>query len=159
MVGILANSDGRVDAVAAALDVFQAAGARFVIHCGDVGGRHVLEQLARVGGGFVWGDRDRDRMGLLRYAQSLGVECFGIMGEFQIDEKRVAVIHGDDKKLLKRIIDEQQYDYILTGHALLAEDRTIARTRVLNPGPLHGGQARSAVLLEPISGKSKLVAL
>jgi len=159
MVGVLANSDGRVDAVSAAVDVFMAAGATVVVHCGDVGGRHVLEQLARVGAIFVWGDRDRDRMGLLRYAQSLGIECFGVMGEFHIDDKRLAVVHGDDKKLLRKLIDEQQYDYILCGHGLAAEDRTVGKTRVLNPGPLHGGAGASAVLLEPVSGKSKLVAL
>ena len=71
MIGIVANSDGRSDAVSAAVDVFHASGAEVLIHCGDVGGRHVLDAMSAFGTSmFVWGDRDKDRMGLMRYAHS-----------------------------------------------------------------------------------------
>jgi putative phosphoesterase len=160
MIGVVSNSDGRAEALAAAMEVFVASGVEFVVHCGDVGGRHVLDVLARVHSGFVWGDRDADRMGLLRYAQSQGVTCFGSMGEFDVGERRLVVVHGEDKKLIARLLDEQQYDYILCGHAMAAEDRTVGRTRVLNPGPLYGpGTARSAALLDPQAGKLRLVPL
>jgi len=155
----VANSDGRAEAAAAAVDVFLASGADFVIHCGDVGGRHVLNVIARMPGAFVWGDRDYDRTGLMRHAQSLGVACYGMLGEFEFGDKRLAVVHGDDKNILRRLIDEQQYDYILCGNGLAAEDRTVGRTRVLNPGPLHGGAARSAMLLDPMTGKLRFLAL
>src|SRR3954470_18688066 len=60
VIGILANSDGRSDAVAAAVDVFLASGAEVLIHCGDVGGRHVLDAMSGFGTSmFVWGDRDK----------------------------------------------------------------------------------------------------
>ena len=89
MLGVVSNSCGRADAVSAAIDVFRASGAGMVVHCGDVGGRHVLDQLARLGGLFVWGDRDNDRMGLLRYGHNLGMNCFGLIGDFQWQEKRL----------------------------------------------------------------------
>ena len=159
MLGLVSNSEGRVDAVSAAIEIFRASGATYIVYCGDVGGRHVLDAVARIGGVFVWGDRDRDRMGLLRYAQSVGVDCFGTLGEFDYGEKKVVVTHGDDKKVLRKLIDEQQYDYVLAGHSLAVEDETVGRTRVISPGALYGGTARSAVLLEPISGKLNVVAL
>jgi putative phosphoesterase len=160
MIGVVSNSDGRADVLAAAMELFVSSGVQFVVHCGDVGGRHVLDVLSRLQSGFVWGDRDSDRMGLLRYAQSQGVTCFGSMGEFDAGDKRVVVVHGDDKKVITRLLDEQQYDYILCGHGLAPEDRTVGRTRVLNPGPLYGaGSARSAVLLDAQAGKLRLVPL
>jgi putative phosphoesterase len=159
VLGVVSNSDGRAESVSAALEVFAASGVEFVLHCGDVGGRHVLDALALVDSAFVWGDRDRDRMGLLRYAQSIGVGCFGMLGELQIGEKKLVIVHGDERKIVKKLIDEQQYDYVLCGHDSWAEDRTVGRTRVINPGALYGASAKSAVVLEPQSGKMRLLAL
>src|SRR5687768_16444728 len=158
MVGVISNSDGRADAVASAVNIFKSAGATFVIHCGDVGGRHVLDALGEdVHAVFVWGDRDRDRMGLLRYAHSVGVECLGLIGDLDLDGKKLAVVHGDDRKLMRKLLDEQQHDYLLCGHETSMEDYVVGKTRVLNPGPLRGTQAGSGLLLTPATGKIKIV--
>src|ERR1041385_8217397 len=68
MLGVISNSHGRADAVAAAVEVFAASAVESIVHCGDVGGRHVLDVIGRIGGVFVWGDRDHDRTGLMRYS-------------------------------------------------------------------------------------------
>ena len=157
MLGVIANSDGRAESVSMAMNVLRGGGAEFVVHCGDIGGRHVLDALGSVASGFVWGDRDADRMGLMRYGHSVGVECLGIMGDFEFEGKQVVVVHGDDRKLLRRLLDEQQHDYLLCGHELSLEDYTVGRTRVLNPGPLYGAAGSSALLFDPPSGKIKLL--
>src|SRR4051794_17110681 len=160
MLGVISNSDGRGEAVSSAVNIFKAMGATFIVHCGDVGGRHVLDALASgVPATFVWGDRDRDRMGLLRYSHSVGVDCMGVMGDLEFDDKRIAVVHGNDRKLLRQILDEQQHDYVLCGHELSLEDYKVGKTRVLNPGPVRGMQSGSAMLLDPRSGKIQLLAL
>jgi uncharacterized protein len=160
MVGVLSNSDGRAEFVASAVNIFKSAGAAFVIHCGDVGGRHVLDALGdELPAAFVWGDRDRDRMGLLRYAHSIGVDCLGLIGDLDLDGKKVAIVHGDDRKLMRKLLDEQQHEYLLCGHETTAEDYTVGKTRVLNPGPLRGLQSGSAMLFSPADGKVKLVPL
>ncbi|HEY7089810.1 MAG TPA: metallophosphoesterase family protein [Tepidisphaeraceae bacterium] len=156
MLGVLANSDGRAEKVQAVVNIFLAEGAAFAIHCGDIGGRHVLDALAPIGGAFVWGDRDHDRTGLLRYGTSLGLTCWGMLGEFDDGEKKLCIIHGDNKPVLRRLIDEQQYDYILCGHEMTTSDQTTGRTRILNPGPLHGATS-SAMLLDPYTGKLRIV--
>jgi predicted phosphodiesterase len=159
MLGVVANSDGRAEKLQAAVSVFQAQGAELIIHCGDVGGRHVLDALSATAAGFVWGDRDHDRTGLLRYAHGLGVTCWGMLGELDYAEKKLVIVHGDNRAILRRLIDEQQYDYILCGHELATEDKTQGRTRILNPGPLHGGASSSAMLLDPLGGKLRIVAM
>ena len=159
MLGVISNSYGRADTCSAAVNVFRAGGAAFVVHCGDIGGRHVLDAMGSLPSGFVWGDRDADRMGLMRYGHSVGVECLGIMGDFEFSGKRVVVVHGEDRKLLRRLLDEQQHDFLLCGHDLSVEDYTVGKTRVLNPGPLHGGTGASALLLEPETGKINLLPL
>src|SRR5207237_266192 len=96
MLGVVSNSGGRAETVSAAVGVFRAGGAEYILHLGDIGGRHVLEALGSAGSvaraasaggaipsGFVWGDRDGDRMGLMRYGNSVGVECLGVIGDFE----------------------------------------------------------------------------
>jgi uncharacterized protein len=160
MLGLVSNSDGRADAVTDAVNVFAASGVDTVLHLGDVGGRHVLDAMRSVGdAAFVWGDRDKDRMVLLRHAHKLGIHCWGLFGEMDYDGKRIAVLHGDDKKILKRILDEQQYDYVLTGHEMNVEEKTAGKTRLINPGPLYGGPSKSAALFDPGTGKVTIVPL
>lgn len=159
LLGLVSNSGGRADAVSAAVDVFAANGVAMIIHCGDVGGRHVVDAIAPVGGAFVWGDRDTDRMVLLRHAHKFGVICWGLLGEIEVGGKKIAILHGDDKKILRRLLDEQQYDFILVGHEPAVEDRMVGKTRVINPGPLHGTPTRSAAMLDPESGKVTIVPL
>jgi predicted phosphodiesterase len=169
MLGVLSNSGGRAETVAAAVGVFRANGADYIVHLGDIGGRHVLDALGggasdatgevAIASAFVWGERDSDRMGLMRYGHSVGVECLGVIGEFEYAGKRLVAVHGDDRKILRKLLDEQQHDYVLVGHELNVEDYTVGRTRVLNPGPLHGGATPSAMLLDPATGKIKLLPL
>src|SRR5258705_2253319 len=158
-MGVISNSHGRADAVASAVEVFAASAVDPIGHCGDVGGRHVLDVIAGVGGVFVWGDRDLARTGSMRYSYTLNIKCLGIMGELEIADKKLAILHGDDKKLLHRLLKEQQYDYLLCGHALTPEDHIIGRTRVLNPGPLFGSTPSSALPLHPANGAMRLVSL
>jgi len=75
------------------------------VHLGDIGGRHVLDALRGATERIrpVWirlGDKDSDRMGLMRYGNSVGVECLGLIGDFEYEGQRVIAVHGDDRKLI-----------------------------------------------------------
>ena len=159
LVGLVSNTSGRADSMAAAAAFLRDRGADLIVHCGDVGGRHVLDELAKVESVFIWGDRDTDRMGLLRHARLLNLVCFGVLGELDLDGKRAVLVHGDDKKLVRRLIDEQQYDYLLCGHDVEGEDRRIGRTRIINPGSLHGTAGRNAALLVTTSDEVKFLSV
>ena len=151
IVGLVSNTNGRADAMAAALAALRDRGADLIVHCGDVGGRQVLDELKNIDAAFVWGDKDRDRMGLLRHARQVNVVCFGVLGELDLDGKRAVLVHGDDKKLLRRLLDEQQYDYLLCGHEPEGEDRKVGKTRVINPGALHGGPSQNCAVFSTTS--------
>ena len=159
LVGLISNTSGRADSMAAAAAVLRDRGADFLVHCGDVGGHHVLDELARMESGFVWGDRDTDRMGLFRYARNAGVLCYGVLGEIDLGDKRAVVLHGDDRKIVRRLLDEQQYDYLFCGHDPAGEDRKVGRTRVINPGELQGGPSQNCAVLSTTSDEVKFFTL
>jgi uncharacterized protein len=157
IVGLVSNTNGRADAMAAALVLLRDRGADLIVHCGDVGGRQVLDEMKHVDAAFVWGDRDRDRMGLLRHARTLDIVCFGVLGELDLDGKRAVLVHGDDKKLVRRLLDEQQYDYLFYGHDAGGEDRKVGRTRVVNPGSLYGGPSQNCAVISTTSDEVKFL--
>ena len=157
LVGLLSDSYDRVDATSAAVQALLGVGAEYLLHCGDLGSRRILDCFKGVAAGFVWGDHDRDRMGLLRYADALQIQCFGVLGDFALEDKRIAITHGDDRKLLKRLIREGQHDFILHGHVTEPRDQTEGRTHIISPGPLYGGPKRTVALLDTSSGKVSVI--
>src|SRR5438128_1878484 len=74
-LGILSDTHGKLDATIAAVRTLRDAGAEFYIHCGDVGGEAILDQLAGLPSAFVFGNNDYDRQDLARYAASIDVRC------------------------------------------------------------------------------------
>jgi uncharacterized protein len=132
----------------AAAHVLRESGAELIFHCGDVGGRHVLDEMKEIDGAFVWGDADKDRMGLLRHAQRIGVACYGVLADVEFDGKRIAILHGDDKKLLQKLLAEQQHDFVIWGHGPEGEDKRVGKTHVVHPGSLYGGTSRTVALVD-----------
>jgi putative phosphoesterase len=148
LLGLLSDTHDRTDAMAAAVELLKGRGAQYFIHCGDVGSASVLDYLAGLPSAFVWGNCDWDRMGLQRYAEAIGVECYGAFGDLTLDGKRIAVMHGDDARLKQRILAEQQHDYLFQGHTHVPHDHRVGKTRVVNPGALHRANPRTFALLD-----------
>jgi uncharacterized protein len=148
LIGILSDTHDRVEAMAEAMRVLKEAGARFFIHCGDVGSELVLDYLAGEPGGFVFGNTDWDRAPLQRYAEQIGVQCWGTLGNLTLDGKPIAVTHGDDHRLKQRLLAGQHYDYLFQGHTHIPRDERIGRTRVINPGALHRARAKTVATVD-----------
>ena len=148
IVGILSDTHDRVGAMAAGMEALRRAGAQYFIHCGDVGGEEIIDQLAGAPGMFVWGNNDFERMRLARYAAELGVNCMGNFGEVELDGKTFAVFHGDDFALRKRLLTDQRHDYVLHGHTHVPLDERVGRTRHINPGALHRANPKTVAVLD-----------
>lgn len=148
IVGILSDTHGRVDTAHAGVAILRAAGAEYLIHCGDVGEEDVLDALAGIPSAFVFGNNDWDRRGLERYAKDVGVTCLGAWGSLEVGGKRFAVIHGDDFALRRKLLDAQEHDYLLQGHTHVPADERHGRTRLINPGALHRARPRTVATLD-----------
>jgi len=148
IIGILSDTHDRVEAMAAAMAVLREGGAEFYIHCGDVGGRGVLDHLAGVPAAFVWGNNDWDRPDLERYAARLGIACHGSLAELDLGGKSIAVIHGDDLRLKQSLLASKKYDYLLHGHTHVRSDERIEMTRVINPGALYRAREKTVAILD-----------
>ena len=149
VLGILSDTHDRVAAAAAGIATLRAAGAQFLIHCGDVGGESILDLLAGIPSVCVWGNCDFDRAGLVQYAGELGIHCAGDFAELRCSGKQIAVTHGDNPRLLRQLIErDPPYDYLFHGHTHVADDERLGRLRIVNPGALHRAAQKTVALVD-----------
>lgn len=148
LLGILSDTHDRIEAMAEGMRLLRAAGATYFVHCGDVGSEGVLDHLAGERAAFVFGNTDWDRAPLRRYAQQVGVDCLESYGSLELGGKAIAVAHGDDSARLRQVIEDQEHDYLLTGHTHVAGEQRYGRTRVINPGALHRARVKTVAILD-----------
>lgn len=148
IVGLLSDTHDRLAAMVAGMNILQQAGAELFIHCGDVGSEQIFDQLAGHKSVFVWGNNDWDRNGLSRYAKSLEIQNGGTFIELDLDGKLAAVTHGDDAKIVRRVLQEQRHDYLFLGHSHVKRDERVGKVRIINPGALHRANPKTVALLD-----------
>jgi putative phosphoesterase len=153
IIGVLGDTHGRLEAMASAMKTLADAKAEFYIHTGDVGDDSVLDYLAGLKSAFVFGNNDWDRTGMARYAADIGVQCYGNFADLTLDEKRIAVIHGDDFKLKQRLLAEQEFDLLFQGHTHVRKEERVGKTLVINPGALHRTPQKSVATVDTTIGK------
>jgi uncharacterized protein len=148
LLGILSDTHDRVDMTAAAISALARLGVERYFHCGDVGGAGVLDCFGGLPLTFVWGNNDYPRDSLARYAADLNLECCGDLADVTIGAKHIAMLHGDDDRLLANLIDQQQHDYVFHGHTHVARDQRIGRCRIINPGALQRANIKTVATLD-----------
>jgi uncharacterized protein len=149
LLGILSDTHDNVAAAAAGIATLRAAGAQFLIHCGDVGGERILDLLAGIPCVFVWGNCDLDRELLKRYALGQGIQCGDDFARMEFAGKKIAVTHGDNLKLLRQATEGgSPCDYIFIGHSHVPVDQRLGRSRTINPGALHRAAKKTVALVD-----------
>jgi hypothetical protein len=134
-IGILSDTHGDIWAARDAVRVFEDYRVHVVLHCGDVG-PGVMHELRGLTAHFVRGNTDSAEG--LQQALSGDTQTFhGHLGELEIAGRKIALLHGDDERMLRDLISSQKWDLICYGHTHKASWSFCGRTLVVNPGALH----------------------
>ena len=78
-------------------------------------------------------------------------------GNLELEERKIAWIHGDDKRLLEDIENSGHFDFLFYGHSHHAEQHRTGPTLVVNPGALHRARPKTFVVLDLESGELESV--
>ena len=157
-IGILSDTHGNIESTKWAAEIFKAAGVKAVLHCGDIGGSEVLTELASVFQPLnipvyaVWGNVDVYASDWKFFPSNIGVQLLGRFGSLELGEKKIAVLHSDDRVRFRQIIDEGQYDFVFFGHSHELHDQMVGSTRCINPGTAGRGAPNTCVVLDLLSG-------
>jgi len=146
-LGIMSDNHGRMHAVRQARIELEQAGAEAIVHCGDIGGPDVLDELAGCTCWFVWGNMDDPAPSWRGHVEALGLPWPNGPLELHLAGKRLAVFHGHEPGFA-RAMRAAQYDYLIYGHTHRCADQQVGTMRVVNPGALHRAAARTVALLD-----------
>ncbi len=146
-LGIMSDSHGRVALVRQALAVLKVAGAQGVVHCGDVGGLEVLDELLGWRCWFVWGNTDRPWPSWEHHVRALGLPWPDGPLSLTLAGRKVAVFHGHEPGI-QAAADSGRHDYLFHGHTHQRDDYRRGTLRIINPGALHRVSVPTVALLD-----------
>ena len=153
LLGVLSDTHDHPDAAAAGIQTLRAAGAQFLIHCGDVGRERILDLLTGIPAAFVWGNTDYDHGSLTQYAADLGIQCANDFADLKFANKKIAVTHGDNPKLIQHAINPtSKFDYLFVGHTHIPTDQRLGHIRIINPGALHRTTKKTVAIVDLKTG-------
>ncbi|MFQ5591518.1 MAG: metallophosphoesterase family protein [Phycisphaerae bacterium] len=148
LLGILSDSHGRHLVVRRAIKLLDSLGVGHLIHCGDVGGMEVFDEMVGRECTFVWGNTDQPCPSLEAYLDGVGIRVpDGVPKLLEFDGKRLAVFHGHEREFSSAPY-ALDVDYILHGHSHQARDDSLNGTRLINPGALHRANPKTVATLD-----------
>jgi putative phosphoesterase len=148
LIGICSDTHGQAAVMRQALDIFDRRRVERIVHCGDVGGPAVFDELVGRWVSFVWGNTDAPDAGLRAYLDTVGLpppQTVPLMLDW--DSKRLAVFHGHERSF-RTAPQRMPVDYILHGHSHAPRDERVGSVRVINPGGLHRARNRTVATLD-----------
>jgi len=149
-LGIISDSHGHVRIVREALKILKSAGVQGIIHCGDLGGLEVLDELAGEPCWFVWGNTDFPQQAWRPHLKLLGLSWPTVPVEIGFDGKRIAVFHGHEREFTQAV-KLAKYDYLFHGHTHVPEEHRIGKMRIISPGALHRVRDKTVATLDTAS--------
>lgn len=158
LVGIMSDTHDNLPMVDKAVSKLQHEKVELVLHAGDYVAPFVIPHFKPFKGKFigVFGNNDGDHEFLKKRFTEFGLEIRGIFAEVNIDNLRIALLHGGEpgsppgpSELLKSLLKTTCYDIIIHGHVHEAKAYKKGRTLIINPGEVCGyltGKPSIAVL-------------
>ncbi|MEJ2270979.1 MAG: metallophosphoesterase [Candidatus Bathyarchaeota archaeon] len=140
IVGIISDSHDNLPLIDKAIKMLNDKKVELVLHAGDYVAPFVVAHFKPLKAPLigVFGNNDGDRNLLKMKFTELGADLRGRFAFVLIDGLRVALLHGDEKELMKSLLELESHDVIVYGHTHLEKIYRKGRTLVINPGSVGG---------------------
>jgi putative phosphoesterase len=160
-IGIISDTHDNLHNLEAALEVLRAEEVTKILHCGDVCGPGIVQALTDFDVWIAQGNMDRHHGLAQTTKETLGPGRLAWLHKLTLNGYPVAMVHGDNEKVLGSIIASGQYAYVFYGHTHRRREHMIGRTHAINPGALGGmrRQSRSLCTLDLETDKVRFIEL
>jgi len=150
LLGVVSDTHGHVANARAAVRMLESFGVGAVLHCGDIGSEAIVPLFAAWPTHFVFGNVDGGLLaaGLAAAIEKVGMTCDGRFGSFELAGTKIALLHGDDGRLLDETIEAAQHQLVCHGHTHLPRLEKVGPTLVLNPGALYRAAKHTIATIE-----------
>lgn len=149
MIGIMSDSHDHLEAIRAAVEIFNQAKVDLVVHAGDLISPFTSKEFDKLQAPLeaIFGNNDGEMRGLrLAYAELCALEDFK---ELEVDGRKIAVIHGTNESMVDALRKSGKYDLVIRGHTHRTEI-VKGQTMVINPGETCGyvSGVKTVILLD-----------
>lgn len=149
-IGLMADTHDRIDAVERAIDFFNKAGVKHVLHAGDLVSPFVAPKFAKLKAKlhYVWGNNEGDREFIRVKFGELGVKPLGNFAALELGGRKIALLHGTQEEIVSALVKSGSFDVIVRGHTHRA-GISGRKLLLINPGEVCGyltGRQTVAVL-------------
>jgi putative phosphoesterase len=148
LIGVVSDTHGHLGNARQAVRMLESLAVEQVLHCGDIGSPDIVELFEPWPTHYVLGNVDDDAAELADAVRAAGGTFHGRFGSIELGGARIALLHGDDTRLLLRTIADGQHDLVCHGHTHIAAQRREGPTLVLNPGALYRASPHSLAVVE-----------
>ena len=156
-IGVVSDTHSRHATVETVVKLLRQRGVYCVLHCGDIEDADTVWLFESLTTHFVFGNCDGDRMSLRQAIHGSGASLYEPFGKLDLDGRKLAWIHGDDKRLFEKLESSGDFDFLFYGHSHQAEQHKTGPTLVVNPGALHRARPKTFVVLDLESGEMESV--
>ncbi|PUA31207.1 MAG: hypothetical protein B9J98_07355 [Candidatus Terraquivivens tikiterensis] len=151
LVGIVSDTHDDLDRIRRAVQVFRERRVDVVIHCGDWVSPFSVREFKGLKVLSVLGNNDGDLLLLDKTLREMGSSLEGRFASIGLDNKKIAVIHGEYPELVEALIKSGMYDVVAHGHTHKRRCERFNDTLALNPG------WDSVILYDEASGMAEFV--
>jgi putative phosphoesterase len=147
-IGIVSDTHSRYNAVETVVKHLRQEGVSCVLHCGDIEDADTVWLFEALPTHFVFGNCDTERASLRQAIYGSGSTLHEPFGNLELAERKIAWVHGDNKRLLQDIENSGRFDFLFYGHTHHEEQHRTGPTQVINPGALHRARRKTFVVLD-----------
>jgi len=138
-IGIISDTHDQVDKIKKAIKLFKKEKVVVVYHLGDICSPFTLSLFKELPCSvkIVFGNNDADIFRHLNVKPG-NVEFFDSFYVDELNNKKIALIHGINEEIVNALFEIRNYDILLRGHTHIAEIKKNEKTLLINPGGLIG---------------------
>ena len=158
MIGAMADTHDRLDAVSKAISFFNSQQVTDVLHAGDLVSPFVAPLFSELKAKlhYIWGNNEGDHEFIKVRFADIGVTPLGDFAALELGGKKIALLHGTHQEVVDSLIDSGHYYLVVRGHSHRAEIIE-SKALVVNPGEvcgyLTGRQTVALIDLDKMQGR------
>jgi putative phosphoesterase len=141
LIGLISDTHDNLPQIEKAITFLNNAGVQLVLHAGDYCSPFTIAKFKALNCRFVGvlGNNDGDQELLKkRFSETQNCEIHGRFAQIDINDYRIALLHGDEPELLFALRYGQRFNVIVHGHTHNKAIEQHENMLIFNPGELCG---------------------
>lgn len=140
IVGLLSDTHDRLPLINEAVKQLNELNVDLVLHAGDFISPFVADSFKNLKAPLigVFGNNDGDKVMLKQKFAEFGADLRGRFAFVNFDGLRIALLHGDEKELMRSLLELESHDVLVCGHTHVPKTYRKGNTLVINPGEACG---------------------